>query len=141
VGLGQREKKSKRQPGRGRDASNRNMKRVLLAALGIVLLAGCQQRQQPSPDQIRQDTAKATHKAVQDAKAVGQGVVDGLKKSKTVNINTASADQLKGLPGIDDARARRIIANRPYDHANDLVKKGVVPQAEYDRISEQVDTK
>ena len=66
---------------------------MLLASLGIVLLAGCQQQTQPSPDQIRQDTAKATHEAVQDAKAVGQGVVDGLKKSKTVNINAASADQ------------------------------------------------
>ncbi len=114
------------------------MKLVLLATVGIVVLAGCQQRQQPTPDQIRQDTAKATHDAVQDAKAVGQGVVDGLKKSKTVNINEASANQLKELPGIDDARARRIIANRPYDHADDLVKKAVVPQAEYDRISGQV---
>ncbi len=114
------------------------MKIVLLASLGIVLLAGCQQQSQPSPDQIRQDTAKATHEAVQDAKAVGQGVVDGLKKSKTVNINAASADQLEELPGIDDARARRIIANRPYDHADDLVKKAVVPRAEYDRISGQV---
>ncbi len=114
------------------------MKLVLLATAGIVVLAGCQQRQQPTPDQIRQDTAKATHDAVQDAKAVGQGVVDGLKKSKTVNINAASADQLKELPGIDDARARRIIANRPYDDADDLLKKAVVPQAEYDRISGQV---
>jgi DNA uptake protein ComE-like DNA-binding protein len=130
-----------RQPGRGRGASNFDMKRVLLGLLGIVLLAGCQQSQQPSADQIRQDTAKATHEAVQDAKAVGQGVVDGLGKSKNVNINSASADQLEKLPGIDDARARRIIAHRPYDHADDLVKKGVVPQAEYDRISGQVDTK
>lgn len=116
---------------------------MLLGTLGIVVLAGCQQNQQPSPDKIRQDTAKATHEAVQDAKAVGQGVMDGLKKagSGSVDINSASADDLKKLPGIDDARAKRIIAHRPYDHADDLVKKGVVPQAEYDRISGQVEAK
>jgi DNA uptake protein ComE-like DNA-binding protein len=116
------------------------MKRLLLATLSVVLLAGCQPSQ-PTPDQIRRDTAKATHDAVQDAKAVGQGVMDGLKSSKSVNINTASPDNLKKLPGIDDARANRIIANRPYDHADDLVKKGVIPQAEYDRISGQVQAK
>jgi len=137
-GVGPAGKRNWRQPRRGRNASKHGMKIVLLGMLGIVLLAGCQQSQQPSPDQIRQDTAKATHEAVQDAKAVGQGVVDGLKKSRTVNINSASPDDLKKLPGIDDARARRIIDNRPYDHADDLVKKGVVPQAEYGRISGQV---
>lgn len=116
------------------------MKSVLLGMLGIVMLAGCQQRQQPSPEQIRQDTAKATHEAVQDAKALGQGVMDGLKKagSGPVDINSATPDQLTKLPGIDDQRARRIVANRPYDHADDLVKKHVVPQAEYDKISGQV---
>jgi DNA uptake protein ComE-like DNA-binding protein len=117
------------------------MKSVLLGMLCIVALAGCQPSQ-PTPEQIRQDTAKATHEAVQDAKAVGQGVADGLKKagsgSGPVDINSATPDQLKKLPGIDDARARRIAANRPYDHADDLVKKHVVSQAEYDKISGQV---
>jgi len=115
------------------------MKRLLLGTLGIVVLAGCQPSQ-PSPDQIRQDAAKATHAAVQDAKAVGQGVVDGLKKAGAgaVDINSATPDQLTKLPGIDDQRARRIIDHRPYHHADDLVKKHVVPQAEYDRISGQV---
>lgn len=115
------------------------MKSALLGLLGIVVLAGCQ-RSQPTPDQIRQDAAKATHEAVQDAKAVGQGVADGLKKAGAgaVDINAATPDQLKSLPGIDDHRARRIIANRPYDHADDLVKKHAVSPAEYDRIRGQV---
>lgn len=116
------------------------MKRQWAGTLAILVLTGCRPSN-PSPDTIRQDTAKATHNAVQDAKAVGQGVWDGLKKSKTVNINTASADQLEKLPGIDEARARRIVRDRPYDRADDLVKKGVIPQAEYDRISGQVATK
>jgi DNA uptake protein ComE-like DNA-binding protein len=106
--------------------------------LALLLLAGCTTNQNPSPDQIRQDTAKATRTAAQDAKAVVQGVTDGLKTKGLVNINNATPDQLQTLPGIDNARAHRIIADRPYDHSDDLVKKRVLSQTEYDRISGQV---
>jgi len=118
------------------------MKRTLLCASGFLLLfaAGCNSDQHNNPDEIRRQTAQATKDARQDAKAVVQGVEDGLKtkNSSAIDINNASADQLKSLPGIDDVRARHIIANRPYDHSNDLVKKHVISQDEYDRISSQV---
>jgi DNA uptake protein ComE-like DNA-binding protein len=117
------------------------MKRTLLCTLTLALMTsiGCTPAQR-NPDEIRQETAKATKEAAQDAKAVVQGIGDGLKSKvgTSVNINSATADQLKTLPGIDDVRARRIIAHRPYDHSDDLVKKHVVSQAEYDRISSQI---
>lgn len=120
------------------------MTRTVLYTLSICLLAtaGCTPSQRNNPDQIRQDTAKATREAAKDAKAVVQGIGDGLKSKAgaPVNINTATADQLKTLPDVDDVRARRIMANRPYDHTGDLVKKHAVPQAEYDRISGQITT-
>jgi DNA uptake protein ComE-like DNA-binding protein len=116
------------------------MKRLLFGFLGAMLLAGCMPSN-PSPEQIRQDTAKATHNAVQDAKAVTEGVADGLKQSRHVNLNSASTDQLKSLPGVDESEARRIIANRPYDRTDDLVRKRVVSQAEYNRISGQITAK
>jgi hypothetical protein len=121
------------------------MKRFGLPILTIYLLAlaGCSTNQNPTPEQIRQDAAKVTRTAAQDTKAAVQGVVDGLKKpvngaNNTVNINGANADQLQTLPGIDAARARRIIDHRPYDHADDLVSRHIVSQDEYDRISSQV---
>jgi DNA uptake protein ComE-like DNA-binding protein len=116
--------------------------RALLTVSSFLLLfAGCSpSHQNPSPDQIRHDTAKATETASKDAKAVVQGVEDGLKSksANAVNINTATADQLKTLPGIDDVRANRIIADRPYDHSDDLVRKHVISRDEYDRIAGQV---
>lgn len=115
------------------------MKLTLLSCFGLILIAGCAPSN-PSPDQIREKTAQATHDAVQDAKAMTQGVMDGIKSSRTVNINTASTDKLKALPGVDEALARRIVANRPYEQPDDLVKKRVVSRAEYERIVEQVKT-
>jgi DNA uptake protein ComE-like DNA-binding protein len=128
------------QPADGPKASNRNMKRVLLGTICIVLLAGCSPNSS-NTDQIRQNTANATRTAVRDAKAVTQGVVDGIKGSGTVNLNTASREQLMKLPGVDQERADRIVANRPYDRSEDLLKKHVVPKSEYDRIAGQVKTK
>jgi DNA uptake protein ComE-like DNA-binding protein len=116
------------------------MKRaLLLCPLTFALLAsiGCSPEQR-SPDNIRHDTAKATAEAARDAKAVVQGVVDGLKTKGAVNINKADADQLQSLPGISEVEARHIIAGRPYENSDELVKRHIVSKAEYDRIATQV---
>jgi len=42
--------------------------------------------------------------------------------SLVVNINTATASQLETIPGIGSTRAAQIIAGRPYESVDDLVK-------------------
>jgi DNA uptake protein ComE-like DNA-binding protein len=119
------------------------MKTILVGTIALMGLVGCNNQPNPTPETIRQDTAKATSTVVRDTKAVAKGVVDGIKQQTTdkdrhVDINDASADDLKTLPGIDNARAHKIIAGRPYDDTSDLVKKHVVSGSEYDRISGQI---
>jgi DNA uptake protein ComE-like DNA-binding protein len=117
------------------------MKRTLFSTLTLALLAvaGCTSAER-SPDAIRQDATKAAVEAKQDAKALVRGVEDGLKSKGQVNINSATPEQLEALPGISAARAQRIIAARPYQDPDELLKRHLVAKAEYDRISSQLVT-
>jgi DNA uptake protein ComE-like DNA-binding protein len=115
---------------------------IALLVLTITLLAtvGCTPAQR-SPDNIRHDTAKATAEAAKDAKAVAQGVVDGLKTKGPMNINTATAEQLDSLPGLSEGEARHIIAGRPYANSDELVKRHIISRGEYDRIAGRIEAR
>lgn len=117
-----------------------HVKLSTLVLLAPVVLAGCTTHDR-SPDEIREQTARATSTAARDAKAVVQGVVQGVRQQRTININRSSSDDLRSLPGIDDAAAHRIIENRPYSDSYDLVKRHIVSHQEYDRISGKIEAR
>jgi len=68
-----------------------------------------------------------------------QTIAQKIAASKDLmDINTATAEQLKTLPGIGDNYASRIIAGRPYTGKNQLVQHGILPQNIYAGISSQI---
>jgi competence protein ComEA len=58
--------------------------------------------------------------------------------SALIDINTANPDQLKSLPGIGDAYAKRILDARPFTSKDQLVSKGIIPQKTYDGIKNMI---
>ncbi|MBC7802127.1 MAG: helix-hairpin-helix domain-containing protein [Gemmatimonadaceae bacterium] len=69
-----------------------------------------------------------------------QGVYDGIKdRVALANINTSTAaDFERTLKGIGDVRAKAIVAGRPYATPQDLVTKGILTQATFDGMKDQI---
>jgi competence protein ComEA len=106
-----------------------------LLALPAVCVAADQNPAAPQPAASKPDPGAkpgATTKSTMTRKGQAPAA------TKLVDINTAKRDELKTLPGIDDALAAKIIAGRPYGSKTWLVSKDLLSLEAYDRISKQI---
>jgi competence protein ComEA len=98
------------------------MSKIMKFVLSAVLLAAFSMSVQ---------TSHATPQAAGKSAAAGATAA----QKDLVDLNSATLDQLKALPGIGDAYAQKIVDGRPYAKKTDLVKKKIVPAATYKKIA------
>ena len=58
---------------------------------------------------------------------------------KKVDLNNASLAELKTLPTVGDAEAKKIIAHRPYKSKGELVTKAGLPEGVYHAVKHKVE--
>jgi competence protein ComEA len=61
-----------------------------------------------------------------------------MMKARMVDLNSATREELAAVPGIGDTYAQKIIDGRPYKSKYDLVRKKIVPEPTYRKISARV---
>jgi DNA uptake protein ComE-like DNA-binding protein len=131
---------------------------AVATVLGMTVLTACNP---PANDQhLQEQAAQATEQAKQGSKEalagarvaaknaeqavndVAAGVKQGLDNknspSARVDLNSASGADLTALPGISVRKAREIIEHRPYASSHDLVKDGLLTEAQFDEIASKV---
>jgi competence protein ComEA len=79
-------------------------------------------------------TTQPAPKAPAEAKKAAKAAVP----AGSININTASKEQLDALPGIGKTKAQAIIDGRPYQKPEDIMKVKGIKQKTYDKIKDLI---
>lgn len=124
---------------------------ALSAVVGTAICAaGCGGDSAEREKKIHDEAAKAAAQAkpaVEEASRAVKAAVEGAKEGwengtqKKLDLNSATEDDLTGLPGVGKHEAKRIMAGRPYKDKHELVSKKILSAAAYEKLKDDVTVK
>jgi len=111
---------------------------VLLSSL-LLGVAGQVFAADPSQDSADESVS---HRKPKQASQKPNPKIEARKKEaakiKLVDINGASVEELKTLPGITEDVAKKIVAGRPYGSKAHLVSRNIIGMGTYDGLKKRV---
>src|SRR4029077_6387664 len=98
------------------------------------------ERLKPAIESAGRKLDQAAEKTAQEARAAAQGVKEGWTRDAhaPVDLNSASENELRELPGITGSEARKIIHGRPYRDKMELVTRGILSGSSYIKIQDEI---
>jgi DNA uptake protein ComE-like DNA-binding protein len=87
----------------------------------------------------RKAVAVFTNASRHSVRKSAQSVRSAEKKDHaTYRLNSASRDDLVAVHGIGEVLAARIIDNRPYERAYDVVERGILPESTFIQLRKEL---
>ncbi|MBI3207529.1 MAG: helix-hairpin-helix domain-containing protein [Candidatus Solibacter usitatus] len=94
---------------------------LIAALLSVALLTPAQTAPKKAKEAVKAAATKAAAKA-----------------DELIDINTASIEKLRSIPGIGEVYSKKIVGGRPYRAKNELVSKNILPEGVYDKVKDQI---
>ncbi len=111
---------------------------LALSILSMLLIgpAVAQTPSPPSPSRTPATTKPATTPPATTSQS--PATTGSQQQGGLVDINSATSEELDKLPGVGPARAKAIIANRPYNGKDDLLQRKILPANVYNQIKDKI---
>ncbi len=104
----------------------------------LTLAVGCHHPAPVANGDVPHVLHEEARQVLQDARRNTEAAVEGARVGPLIDINHDAPGHIAELPGVTAAKAKAIVAARPFRQPSELLSRGLVSQGVWDRIAAQV---